>query len=581
MALQEFRIVRGVMPLPGYTDSPETDVVVLNLMSGGIGTPDGLQYSPRTTQTKNGGVWAESSLSDGRKPLALPYSNVIESVNFKLSSSTFKELNTKLKEIKLFIAECKKFGVGHSFIDPVYIHFRQTDEVPAQYALLFNLDFEVTYQDTDPETLTPIALFTLSWEREYGWRAIPPGTSPVYYAQLSRGLIPGTDFDYTDLNPLSSASLVYKTDFTNRLEYDFGAGQDSPTITENYITIPKEDIPGDLPALCMIDLGRTTSTENYRKIYIGHSITPRLPVPASFSSDFNDNFVFAAADGDEVGTPTASRPTGVGVLSNASTVTQHALNLAWAGAVAEETLVQWGRGAGGSANNIDYQIRANSLRGKYNVYIRSYLVSGTAPSLFLRFEVDSTFNIFTDTNSYNPRANVGAGVGIPANRYNIDYLGTVSLPVGSKTETSRTGEGLYNPDFSTLNILLRGSSTGATTVQFCDIILIPYDIANCEVDLDGQDTSVAETIAQVSIDNTMYLTHGQPLDKVQVQPFSGTLTTQFVKGTIPMLIPGVNNRLHILIGSENGAGEEYSSPDYNDLTVGVNIIPRWSGVRDE
>jgi len=584
MTAQEFKIIRGVMPLPNYTDSPEKDIVVLDILSGGIGTADSVQYSPNNPQTKNGGVWADSSLSDGRQPLSLAYGNIVETVTFKVSASTFKELNQKLKEIKLFIADCKRFGTGHSFIEPVYLHYRQTNEVPAQFALLFNIDSEISYLDKSAEDLVSIASITISWEREYGWRAIPPGTSPVYYAQLAGGNIPGQDFGYTDLDPLSSNSLIYETAFTNRLEYDFGAGQDSPTITENYITIPKEDIPGDLPALCMIDMGVSAGVGTILKeLYVGHSVTPRLPVPTSYTDDFNDNYVFAGGDiNDIAGNPdfVTTYLTGQGVISNSSTVTKHVLNVAFvAGALTGGQVGSWGEGNGGSASNVDYKIRLNSYIGKYSVYMRHDLTAGVSTDidLFLRISAIGDYDNFIDTQSINP-----ASTTAPADRFPFAYMGNISLPIGERAKSASDGVGLYNIDGGDFKIELRyndRSAGGAVTVNICDIILVPYDIAMFKAVLPANGV-----VEQVTVDGTGYLGHGGVLSKSRFKNTTGgtKISSANIVGVVPQLIPGVDNRLHIIYAYEDTGGGLLSDTDPTDpLALAVNIIPRWSGNRDE
>lgn len=584
----------GVPKPPAYTDSVERDLVEFSLLQSGVSitTP----YSPRHTQTKSGGVWADSALSDGRTPLVLNHGNVTETVNLQLSFSNMKQLNEKLAQLGRLEGNCKRFLTTHSQIEPVYIKYKYDSATPEQYALLFNMDIEVTYNDNSQTGQNADAVVTISWEREMGWRAIPLGVSPAYYARLADGEIPGTNFDYTDIRPTTRTSAHVGAIFANRLNFDT-SGLDVPVLTfsessatwdaTNAVTVPKEDIVGDLPAL--LSVGFRFKEEAYRKIYIGHSITERLPNLAGDATSYHNRYIQNAGDATDetTGSYSATWVSGSGTISNAQTSLKYAVDLSIpTGALSDTGLLSWGTGSAGSAGTLDYQLMSNAFRGKFAVFLRAKVTSGTPSDvqLYARFSnYTNASTVVADTN-LNPAPSPVALATSATNAYGVMYLGSVSLPVGDRVRTFtdfNSGVGLYN--FADMAIELRHVARAGgspVTVQVCDLIMIPYDMGMVEVDTSWATDTVLALGNTLLADETSYINHGHPALGVKVKDNVGLSSGISNTRSFPRLIPNENNYLHFLLTQyDESTGEVYSTPDAT-LETAINIVPRWRGVRD-
>lgn len=596
MTVVNFEIIRGIQKPPGQTNSAEQDFVSFSL----IGYLEG-KYSPRHSQTKGGGIWADSALSDGRYPLALQYGTIVETVNLRIAKPTMEDVNAEMAFLGRLELACKRFLTTHTQIEPVYLKYKHNANTPEQFALIFDLNIEATYDDNDPESEgNPTALVTLSWEREIGWRAVAPGYSPVKFARDLAGELPGADYDYEDLISVVRTNSLKGAIISNRVSYEFGGGnQDVNTFTAdsltwdatNDITIEKELLPGDIPALVSISEqqgpGAGVSVNAVKRIFVGQSITQRdFTNNAGDTKVYHDRYMQNAGDAsnETTGSFTASWQTGTGVISNGQNVTKYFVRLTIpTGAQADSPLLSWGPG-GGSAGTLAYGLRVNAWRGKYAVFLRANLNSGTSShaQLYCRFRTNSgTFGYVTETAlRVSPLAKTTA----VSNSWKLHYLGSVSLPPGDRTQmtvTNATTFGLLNSGglYIDLRCAAKASGTGVVVIDVCDLILIPYDIGMIEIDTQWNTTTGLSSQMFV-VDETSFLSHGTPFMVGQSRT-TGQESPMIIEGLMPQFIPKIDNRLHFLFTEfDTSTGEEYSNPD-SVFPLSINAVPRWQGIRDE
>jgi len=112
-------------------------------------------------------------------------------------------------------------------------------------------------------------------------------------------------------------------------------------------------------------------------------------------------------------------------------------------------------------------------------------------------------------------------------------------------------------------------SAGAGVLYICDVILVPVDEGSLTVELADASGSLSNLI-----DNTGYILRGSP-DMVGVNG-NNLLSGASLKltGDGFTLEPNVENRLYTLLYDSSTQSTLSHSADF-----GVNIVPRWQGVR--
>ena len=86
------QIIKGLPQVPGDQFSAEAKLTIFDLMSGTVSLDPEDEWSPQIAPVKNGGVWTESPISDGRRLLAAPAGNVIEKITILISGSGYLEV---------------------------------------------------------------------------------------------------------------------------------------------------------------------------------------------------------------------------------------------------------------------------------------------------------------------------------------------------------------------------------------------------------------------------------------------------------------------------------------------------------
>lgn len=577
---KELMLVKGIGKTPGDTYSAENDPVVANLMAGAI-TLDPSGWTPEIASVKNGGVWADSPINDGRQLLAASVGNVTEKIVVNISDSSYLGTMKAFSALQQMALDCRDYWQSEYQVEPVYLRWWAGCGVGPQYALLYNIEVSPEYLDAPSPTMR----VTLSLEREPYWRGIPPGANPkiwAYYVNRSRpqynvngaGLMTGTDH-------LITQTIYNKHEWTPAAY----ARQITP-LTQNYIDIPGTSIPGDAPALVTVAIDSTPSVVKPITVYIARSSKKYSGVGHDGVSRASA-LVLNAGDGNSNGVVTkTSVASDLGVRSNNSSVNYYQGVRTVTGVDGSfVTACQWG--APLTANSV--QIDSEMFRGTFAIFCRAYNDSASSPALSdMRMNVlieeirngsSFVFNSLTLPDVQVPL--------LPVNKdFELSYMGTVTLPFAGRSVVSGLGYGReLQQDTSNLRISLQQKVDVATanrTFKVIDLIFMPIDegMANIIVN-----PVLGSEQNKVVLDNSGYLTRGE----IKQTAFSyytafGSSSiasggnNQECRGQDINLLPKVNQRLYILTNSfiSSLASRTLSYP----TTVMLNIVPRWAGIRD-
>lgn len=544
---QMLQIVKGVGPIPDDTLSAEQPLITIDLLDSGSGISLDLQdgWEPNIPSLKNGGVWADSPISDGRALIAGVNSNVTETMRLIVSTQNWQVYASIFTALQQIIQDARAFWDTFYQIEPVYLAWWAAGAPGPQYALIYNIDMDVQLEDSEDADAT----ITLTIEREFGWRGVHPGGNPKEWTYYKRG----------ELFNSSVASLVSGSDHLliattqNRREW-VGAGT-NPTIlqSQNYFDIPASLIPGDLDALCCLSVTTTISTDI---MYFARISKPDLPFsgvirkPAYILNAGDANLAgadvtFAADTGAPISTSGGTNQRGV---VSFATVTTDAFRFTWTGL---------------NRSQFDF----NSMRGRFAVFVRARLSAASTVTMHLQADVLGTgVSIVYPTQTLT---DIGLGGVGNTTRWSVVYMGVMSFPLGDeRILVQDNGLGIHDSVDGNYQLSLYAARPGAAvSLYVADLIFLPID------EVAGGDDIGASGGGHV-IDNTGYYLHGKPDDSAHFSPRPGTIK---LTGRGLTLKPGVQNRIILF---QTDGGNPVRSEITSTLTSRLNIVPCWSGIRD-
>lgn len=163
----------------------------------------------------------------------------------------------------------------------------------------------------------------------------------------------------------------------------------------------------------------------------------------------------------------------------------------------------------------------------------------------------------------------------------LSYMGTVTLPLSNRAVVSPLGYGVQLQEaLSNLRVSLQLKYDVATAnriFRVLDLIFVPVDEGMAQL-VGTTNTTAASSVGIV--DNTGYLSRGEIKQSAFLYNANAITggSSQEIRGQHIMLKPGVNQRLYFLTTGQYAAGIQ----SYQDqpLTIGLNIVPRWFGIRD-
>lgn len=561
------QITKGVAKTPGDSRSSELGLTSVDLLDGGFNVES---YDIKLPALKSSAVWADSPLSDGRRLQSGTLGNPVETLRIELTAGTFVQMAAKLTQLTRMKQDCNDYWDTNMQLEPVYIKHQIVGEPGARYALLYDIDLAI---DEPMNPGDPNRLITMVIEREYGWRGIAPGANPKRWAienvfsnqkfnNTNAPLLLGTDF------------LVYETGIENRAEVRTdGAGYS----VKNFVDIPAEKIPGDLPALLCFSYTKAGNS-NATSLFV--SKTTARNTGNVDRVDGSNQFIihaFNAADASVATDTTLAADTGANTgISGLQRRSQTTF--------ATATLISrlgWGEG-NYSVNGLNLSV----LRGTYAVFARARLSAASTT-------VQLQLNVGEVGSAVSPLSPVTfTGEGVPSGTGNTSfwelvYLGQVTMPLTNrKTVVSVNGMGIaVHPSSTSADIgieLYASRTAGAGVLYVNDLLFMPTAEGAMTFVSTGQ--GLTSNGGGLLYDNTGYLQHGDNEEYAAL--FTSILGSQFseydrlqMTGQSIYLTPGVDNRLEFLAYTDSNKRSAYNIP--TGVTIRVSIVPRWSSYRTE
>jgi hypothetical protein len=546
------QIVKGVQVTPGNTDNAEIGLDTIDFLAtnGGFAVDT---YEMKIPALKSSAVFADSPLTNGRTLISGALGNVNETIRATLSASTIIQLAAMLSKLLRFKQDCNDYWDTGYQIEPIYIKHQVSGEPGPRYALLYDIDIAVT-EPTNPSD--PTRDITIVIEREYGWRGLAPGANPKQWAienihnQKFTSGNSGLDVPQTID---SQFNLLYAATVFNRAEYTTGNNQSY--VTQNFVDITADKVPGDLPALTCVSIQANSSAPpgNHQVFVSRKSTRSDNPVPSALVYD--QSMIINAADMSLGANMTLAADTGA-PLSQALNARRRAVFT--------------------PADNND-AIRLSSSnrsivnhRGRYMVFCRCRQAAGSANeiSMYLSIGTTTPFSHRVVTTPVNPVLQAGTG---NTTYWPVSYMGVIEIPNSAPTATGIAGDGIVYSSDLTFTLVARRTAGVTALLYVSDFILIPVDEPTVELV-----SSNTATGMRGAIDNTGYFMHGKPDLYADAQGGSAANNATEPRGQEIVLLPGVDQRLYFFtLFSDN------TSDVINDnISVGVNIVPRWSGLRD-
>lgn len=561
---ETLQIVIGIPKTIGDTLSAEQGIqvypLVLKQPTTGLTLDNENLWQPGRPALKNGGQWNNSSLVDGRTLSNDVVENVIETIQLIATAQDMRGLATLLAALQRFVVRARQFSATNWQIEPVYLEWAALGGYGSQYALIYDIQMDVSYdKPATPQT----ARITLVIEREPAWRGLPPGVSPRAWTKYWQGKIPGKEWDYTNI-AFSDSGALFEATINNRTEFASGTDDyDYPSVSKNWAAIPAEDIPGDAPALAAV----TVDVSQYNAAalaglttYVALSSKPHT-LPQRGTTARTRQRVYQLNFGD----------------SNTGTLTKTTDNtdgVKTAGVATLQTGVTAAGATSGTAFLPDFssskKLSLSMQRGKYAAFLRGK-ASTTTDQATVQLQIYDS-----DTLQELPEALLEFR-SLPQ----ALYIGSFSIPGSANAVQSSEGTGLLinsnDALTSTIELLFTlqfSLESGQSAISFIDLIFIPIDESVATVQIENSAISGTVDVDYLTIDSTGYAarTKGSALIMTGTNPPLGSE----LKGTDLYLQPGVDNHLILMITSLLGI----SGLARDDFPVKVDLVPRWYGVRD-
>jgi hypothetical protein len=577
---KQLLLVKGIGKTAGDSLSAESDPVVISLMSGLI-TLDSQGWNPEVAQVKNGGIWADSPLNDGRELLAAAVGNVTEKITVLVAATAYLDVMRALSSLNQMANDCRDYWQTEYQIEPVYLTWEAGCGAGPQYALLYNIEVSPEYLDAPSPTMR----VSLSLEREPYWRGIPPGANPNMWSYYVNSAHP--QFNKNGASLLSGTDHLIVATLQNKHEWTpAAAGLQLTAISKNYIDIAASQVPGDAPALVEIGIEPSSTEINIITSYIGHTTKP-------FTATGHDGvtraqaLILNAGDSNGAGNIVKTVVTSeTGVKSNNSAVNYYngvrtvtGIDPDWT------TSAMWG---GTTAFAAVIRPDKEIYRGTFAVFARAFNTSAVSPVVT---DMRMRLQIGEGADPSNNMAYVFLPeVQVPLlgsnSDFDLTYLGMFTLPLSERSVSSGLGYGRQIQEVSS-NVMFTlqqrvDVATANRTFTLIDLVLMPIDEGLMSV---VQNSIAITTQMSLICDNTGYMTRGEGRQVAFsfLRNFSDAYITtggiaNEARGQGITLKPNTAQRLYFINSFFLSGGTRRGLMD--NFTVRMNIVPRWAGIRD-
>jgi hypothetical protein len=153
----------------------------VNLISKAGSGINVLDYKPARQDSKGGGVWADSSLSDGRQLQMRKFANAVDVITLGISGANQNKVIESARNLTMLLEKAVSYWTAEWQNSPVWIERRGSTETGTLYTLIHGYKWENDVNPFAPPFFVPgkpSAMTGIDLAIEHGaWMANPPGES--------------------------------------------------------------------------------------------------------------------------------------------------------------------------------------------------------------------------------------------------------------------------------------------------------------------------------------------------------------------------------------------------------------------
>jgi hypothetical protein len=434
----QLRIVKGIEGAPGDVQTLESGYTTINLLSGGAEgfalKSDAGAWNPAVAQPKNG-LWYETPFTDGRVMFAGAEQNVTETLSLTLTAPDMVRLGNWMRALNQMQGDCLRFWEDeHAQYDPVFLWWWAAGAPGPQYALIYQMQISVSVPTTLDASIVERDV-TITLEREPYWRGIPPGANPVLWTLQRLGEQPGLNYTWNDgkLQLIGAVSpyappqrSLASGNIQNRAEYTLEAVTgDWIRFSQNHVTIPAADIPGDAPAL--LEFAVRVDTNASEAALSKRLMIARRTGSIQFRNKANDdNELFVNCLPAIQADASSGTPATLAVASDTGGCTSQGGGIGAGSLVTAQRLeITPTVNLVPAVNFVADQLNAVIQRGRYAIFMRCRQSAGTQNDISVQLRLDSGTGGAVSTPETFVPLQAGAG---NTTRFPVMYLGTLNIP---------------------------------------------------------------------------------------------------------------------------------------------------------
>ena len=147
------------MPMPEIlevTDGTDT-VSFLNEGSGFVLD----EWNPKIAQRKDGGVWKDSGIADGRIPAFIRYENVDEEFALKVTGENMNALYRNMRKLRNLLNKASTYYLTGFAYEPVWFKIKGKDEAYPRYSVIVGWHYDEENNPFHPPMSGPITNSTM------------------------------------------------------------------------------------------------------------------------------------------------------------------------------------------------------------------------------------------------------------------------------------------------------------------------------------------------------------------------------------------------------------------------------------
>lgn len=192
-------------PIFRITDG-KTSVNLITKYGSGINT---MEYTPGRMLFKDDGIWADSSLSDGRQLQMRKLTNAVDILTLGISGGNQDEIIDSARKLTMLLEKAVSYFITEWQNEPVWIERRGSNEKNTAYTLIYSYRWNNDVNPFAPPFFTlskPSAQVGFELSIEHGaWMSNPPGESDcLRISNIMLGVI-----DETSAEPEQSDDDVF------------------------------------------------------------------------------------------------------------------------------------------------------------------------------------------------------------------------------------------------------------------------------------------------------------------------------------------------------------------------------------